>query len=107
MLISFTIFRQFKSSNEYLESNHIVAANDPPLKKLPDSGTLTSGVHLCEYLCRNHERVDVHYATYPLAEEVLDLNSMLPQDMIVDNSLLDVSTVIGQGLCKKMTQAIL
>lgn len=48
----------------------------------------------------------MNYATYPLAEEVLDLNSMLQSEMIVDSSLLDVSTVIGQGLFVNMTQAI-
>ena len=37
---------------------------------------------------------------------MLELNIMLPQEMIVDSSLLDVSTVIGQGLCEKMTQAM-
>lgn len=38
---------------------------------------------------------------YSLLEAITALNGAIPEDMIIDSSLVNVSTIIGQGLCTK------
>ena len=51
----------------------------------------------CNYVC-------LPRSCHPLLEAITDLNGAIPQDMIIDSLLLDVSTVIGQGLSANFDQ---